>query len=142
MNKQPKQIPNPNKIGRPQGSKNKRTLVREALQEIYPDGEAGFWLSIATMAKRGDMQAATMLADRLYPKLKPQSPTVVLTEPLEGSPANMARQLIQLAGNGELSTSQTQELLSALADVVRIIEASELEARLLNLEKSLMEQKQ
>lgn len=137
MNKQPKQIPNPNKIGRPQGSKNKRTLVREALQEIYPDGEAGFWLSIATMAKRGDMQAATMLADRLYPKLKPQSPTVVLTEPLQGTPADMARKLMQLAGNGELAASQAQELLSALADVVRIVEASELEQRLKKLEQTL-----
>lgn len=131
-----------NKMGRPRGSRNRRTIIREALAKTFTDGETGFWLAVCTQARGGDLQAAAMIADRLYPKLKPESPLIRLSEPLEGSPANMARQLIQLTGNGELSTSQTQELLSALADVVRIIEASELEARLLNLEKSLMEQKQ
>lgn len=134
MIKQPKKIPNPNKIGRPRGSKNKRTLIREALAKTFDDGETGFWLSIASMAKGGDMQAAQMVADRLYPKLKPQSPHITLSEPLEGTPADMARQLVQMAGKGEIPSSQARELLQALGDLVRVIEVTEIEQRLEKLE--------
>lgn len=134
-NKEPtKIIPNPNKAGRPRGSKNKRTVIREALAETFDNGEQGFWLAVAQQAKEGDLQAAQMLADRLYPKLKPQSPTIALSEPLEGSPANMARQLVQMAGNGELPSSQARELLQALGDLVRVIEITEIEQRLEKLE--------
>ena len=134
-NKQAKQIiPNPNTAGRPRGSKNKRTVIREALAETFDNGEQGFWLAVAQQAKGGDLQAAQMLADRLYPKLKPQSPTIALSEPLEGSPANMARQLVQMAGNGELPSSQARELLQALGDLVRVIEITEIEQRLEKLE--------
>ena len=124
-----------NKAGRPAGSKNKRTLIREALAETFDDGEQGFWLSVATMAKGGDTQAMAMLANRLIPALKPQSEAVVLPEPLNGTSADMARQLIQFAGNGAISTSTAQELLSALADVLKIVEITELEKRLAQLEQ-------
>lgn len=36
-----------NKAGRPAGSKNKRTLIREALAETFDGGEQGFWLPVA-----------------------------------------------------------------------------------------------
>ena len=133
-NKQPAQILS-NPVGRPAGSKNKRTLIREALTETFADGEQGFWLSVATMAKGGDTQAMAMLANRLIPALKPQSEAVVLPEPLSGTSADMARQLIQFAGNGAISTSTAQELLSALADVLKIVEITELERRLAQLEQ-------
>lgn len=136
MNKQPEQIfKTPNKAGRPKGSPNKRTLVRKALEQTYPEGEQGFWLSVANMAKGGDTQAMAMLANRLVPALKPQSEAVVLPEPLQGTSADMARQLIQFAGAGAISTSTAQELLSALADVLKIVEITELEKRLSQLEQ-------
>ena len=134
MNKQAVQILE-NKAGRPAGSKNKRTLIREALAETFDGGEQGFWLSVATMAKGGDTQAMAMLANRLVPALKPQSEAVVLPEPLNGTSADMARQLIQFAGAGAISTSTAQELLSALADVLKIVEITELEKRLAQLEQ-------
>jgi len=134
MNKQAVQILE-NKAGRPAGAKNKRTLIRDALAETFDDGEKGFWLSVATMAKGGDTQAMAMLANRLVPALKPQSEAVVLPEPLNGTSADMARQLIQFAGAGAISTSTAQELLSALADVLKIVEITELEKRLAQLEQ-------
>lgn len=134
MNKQPEQkLSNP--VGRPAGSRNKRTLVREALAETFDDGERGFWLSVATMAKGGDVQAMAMLANRLVPTLKPQTETITLPEPLQGTSADMARQLVQMAGNGDISPSVAQELLKALADVLRIVEIDELEKRLAQLER-------
>ena len=135
MTKQPKHIPNPNTIGRPPGSRNKRTIIREAMQKAYPEGEAGFWAAVVEQAKAGDLQAATMLADRLYPKLKPQGELLTLSEPLDGSPAEQARTIVRLAGAGELSTDQARDLLAALADVCKIVEATELEQRLSQLEQ-------
>lgn len=133
-NKQPSQIPNPNKAGRPKGSRNRRTLAREALQAAFPDGELGFWSAVATQAAEGDLQAAAMIADRLYPKLKPTSEPLALSEPLDGTPAEVARSIMRMAGAGELTTDQARELLAALADVCKIVEASELEERITKLE--------
>lgn len=136
MTKQAKKIvPNPNVMGRPKGSKNRRTIIREALQQHYPEGELGFWLSVAEIARGGDMQAAAMIADRLYPKLKPQTESVTLPEPLDGTSAEMARQLVQMAGRGDISPSVAQELLKALSDVLRIVEIDELSARIAALEE-------
>lgn len=104
------------------------------MQKAYPEGEAGFWAAVVEQAKAGDLQAATMLADRLYPKLKPQGELLTLSEPLDGSPAEQARTIVRLAGAGELSTDQARDLLAALADCVRIIEISEFEQRLAALE--------
>lgn len=135
MNKQAGQIlSSPNKAGRPKGALNKRTLIREALADTFEGGEHGFWLALSLQAQSGDMQAMAMLADRLSPKLKPESQTVILPEPLTGSTANMARQLIQFAGNGDIPTSTAQELLSALANVVKIEEVTELVSRIEALE--------
>lgn len=136
MNKQPEQILS-NPVGRPAGSKNKRTIIREALAETFDSGETGFWLAVAKQAKDGDTQAMAMLANRLVPALRPQSEAVVLPEPLNGTSAEMARQLIQFAGAGAISTSTAQELLSALADVLRIVEITELEQRLQKIEETI-----
>lgn len=124
-----------NKAGRPAGSKNKRTILRMALADTFADGEAGYWSAVCSQAKDGCTQSQALIANRLMPTLKPQSEAVVLPEPLTGSPADMAKQLIQFAGAGAISTSTAQELLSALADVLKIVEITELEKRLAQLEQ-------
>lgn len=123
-----------NKAGRPKGSPNKRTLVRQALEQTYPEGEQGFWLSVANMAAGGDLQAMAMLADRLYPKMKPQGETITLSRPLDGSLADNARTILELVAGGEIAPDTAKELLSALADIGKIIEVTELQKRLERLE--------
>ena len=93
------------KIGRPVGSKNKRTLIREALTETFADGELSFWMAVCSQAKDGCTQSQGLLANRLIPALKPQSEAVVLPEPLNGTSAEMARQLMHYASTGAISTS-------------------------------------
>ena len=129
MNKQATQISNPNTAGRPAGSKNKRTLIREALQQTYPDGELGFWLAVSEQAKNGDMAASAMIADRLYPKLKPQSEAVRLSEPLDGTPLEMARTLLKLMAQGEVPADTAKELIAVITDLSRVIEVKEREER-------------
>lgn len=124
-NKQPVQkLTNP--AGRPKGSKNKRTLVREALQEVFPDGERGFWLAVATMAKDGDMQAMTMLADRLSPKLKPQDPPIALPAPLTGEIDSMALQIMGYVSSGAITPAQAEELLKVLDVAGEVVKADRL----------------
>ena len=133
-NKQPAQILS-NPVGRPAGSKNKRTLIREALAETFDDGELSFWMAVCSQAKDGCTQPQTLLANRLIPALKPASDCVTLPEPLNGTSADMARQLMIYASTGAISPSTAQELLSALADVLKIVEITELEKRLAQLEQ-------
>lgn len=40
------------------------------------------------------MQAAAMIGDRLYPKLKPTNEPVELSEALDGSPGEVARAIM------------------------------------------------
>ena len=136
MNKQPVQILE-NKAGRPAGSRNKRTILREALAATFADGEAGYWAAVCSQAKEGCTQSQALIANRLMPTLKPQSDCVTLPEPLTGTAAEQARQIIQYAGAGQIPPSTAQELLSALADVLRIVEITELEQRLQKLEETL-----
>ena len=125
MTKQPNKITNPNTIGRPKGSLNKRTLIREALQQTFDNGELGFWLAVSEQAKNGDMMASSMIADRLYPKLKPQAEMVQLSEPLDGTPQDMAKGLLRMVSSGELSADTAKELITAIADICRIGEATQ-----------------
>lgn len=62
-----------NPAGRPKGASNRRTIIRNALEQTFPGGEQGFWLAIATQASGGDATAAEMIAKRLYPALKPEA---------------------------------------------------------------------
>lgn len=124
------------KGGRPPGSLNKRTILREAIRKGHPGGEPGFWLAVVKLAASGDVQSMAMIADRLMPRLKPASDPIILPEPLDGSPADMARQIMRATSQGQIAPDTARELLSALADVAKIIEASELEERLSALEKT------
>jgi len=125
--------------GRPKGSVNKRTLVRQALMKVYGlEGEEGFWTAVAMQAKEGDMQAAEMIASRLYPKLKPQADTVTLSKPLDGSLENKARIIVELMGIGEIPPDTAKELLNALADVGRLNDISRKEASIEQLRNGLM----
>lgn len=125
----------PNKRGRPPGSVNKRTLIRDALRQHFPDGEAGFWQAVAQQAADGDMQATTMLADRLMPRLKPQGECVMLALDAQATPAQMARQIIAAVAQGHIAPDAGRELLAAVADVCKIVESSELEQRIQRLEE-------
>lgn len=133
MTKQPVEILS-NPIGRPAGSKNKRTLIREALAETFDDGEMSFWMAVSSQAKDGCTQSQALLANRLIPALKPQSEIVTLPEPLQGTSAEMARQLVQMAGRGEIAPSTAQELISTLADCIKIETGDDLLRRIELLE--------
>jgi hypothetical protein len=124
------------KGGRPPGSLNKRTVLREALQASYPEGEAGFWKAVVKLAEGGDIQAMTMIADRLMPKLKPQGEFVTLDGPMDGSPADVGRAILRAISSGQISADAGRELLAAVADLCKIVETTELMERVQRLEEA------
>ena len=135
-------IDNPNTKGRPLGSLNKRTMLRQALLQGFDDGEAGFWQAVVQQAKTGDVQAMQMVAKRLMPELKPESQAVDLPE-LVAAPtlADKAQAAIDAAGTGDIAPSAAIDLVSAIAGLAKIIETTELQKRLEALELLLTPKK-
>lgn len=121
-----------NPTGRPAGARNKRTIIREALDGVYEEGEQGFWLDVARRAHDGDSAAAAMLAKRLVPELKPQSPPMDVK--LAEEPSTAARQIIDLAAGGELTAEGAQALLAGLSATLKVKELTDLEERVRTLE--------
>ena len=138
-NKQAGQIiDTPNTKGRPLGSLNKRTVLRQALQQAFDDGEAGFWRAVVAQAKAGDMQAAKVLLDRVLPALKPESQAIHLPELVAADTmAEKARAAIDAAGAGAVSPSAASDLVAAIAGLARVVETTELQQRLDELERMM-----
>lgn len=123
---------NPN--GRPPGSKNKRTVIREALAKVYDNGEEGFWLAVAEKAKEGDGTAMTMLAARLIAPLRASDATVKLEGLDAGSLVEKAERIVASMGEGELSPSEATAMVNAIATLCRVQETDDLVKRIEALE--------
>ncbi len=122
-----------NPKGRPKGKQNKRTIVRNAIEKTYEDGEAGFWQSIAVLAKEGDLQAISMLASRLTPPFKPVMQEITFN--LQGE--NLYEQsssVLQAISNSAIPPDLGISLVNAINATARTQELVELEARITNLE--------
>lgn len=126
----------PKPRGRPRGSRNKKTIIRDALAATWGDGELSFWMAVCEQAKGGCTQSQALLANRLQSTLKPASEVVILppAKRLTGSSSEMARQVIALVGDGTISPSTGQELLQSVAAMVSIETGAELIARIEALE--------
>lgn len=120
--------------GRPIGAKNKRTLIREALETEFDGGEIGFWRAAAQQAKEGDGQAMSLIANRLVPALKPEMSHVEVELPT-GDASAVAKGLIEMSVAGELSPDQLASLMSSLSVGLKIEEVTLLEERVAALEK-------
>jgi hypothetical protein len=143
-NKQAMQIIEaPNTKGRPLGSLNKRTILRQALQDAFDGGEAGFWQAVVEQAKAGDTQAMQMVAKRLMPELKTESQAIDLPA-LVAAPtlAGKAQAAIDAAGAGDIAPSAASDLVSAIASAARVVEITELQQRLEAIERQLQPKKE
>jgi hypothetical protein len=90
---------------------------------------------LAQRAKEGDMKAAELLLARVLPPLKPGDDALKLPAP-SGTLAEQAKQVMAQIAEGTITPATGVELLSALGTVARIVEVSELEARLVALEEA------
>lgn len=121
-----------NPAGRPKGSKNRLTALREAL--ISPSDAREVVAKLVESARNGDTQAAGILMDRIWPTLRPSSPAIAFHLP-EADLASQAEAVVREMAAGVLPVHDAAAILSSLSAVARIKETSDFEQRLKALEK-------
>ena len=122
-----------NPAGRPKGS----GISAKLRQAIEGEAEA-IIKAMIEQAKAGDMQAAKVLLDRVLPALKPESQAIHLPELVAaGTMAEKARAAIDAAGAGAVSPSAASDLVAAIAGLARVVETTELQQRLDELERMM-----
>lgn len=89
---------------------------------------------LRTQALAGDAQAIRIILDRVLPALRPVDMPTPLALPAHGSLADQARAVVLAAAVGDLAPAQAAQLITGLGGVAKIIESTELEARIAALE--------
>lgn len=122
-------------MGRPLGSKNKKTLIREQIEKFGPD-----LMQIIERAARGDgdrppdMTAALALLARLDPVVKPRSQPIEFDLNVTAPLAKQMEQVTQAVAAGELTIEEGKTIADMLRQLADIRAVDELEARLTALE--------
>lgn len=129
----PFQPGNPGGPGRPEGSRNKATLL---LDKMAGDDAEAVLRKQLELAKNGDQRAAEIVLSRVWPARK--SRPVSLALPAISTAADVVAALGTVAGamaDGELTPDEAQAVSAVLEGKRRAIETVELEARITALEQ-------
>ena len=124
---------NPGGPGRPAGSRNKATLV---LDQIADDAGKAILEMMVESAKGGDMRAAELVLQRIWPARK--SRPIALTLPAIQSASDVVAAVGAVAdavGAGDITPDEGQAVASILEAKRKAIETVELERRLSALEQ-------
>ena len=117
-----------NPAGRPLGSRNKATLLAEAMFQ----GETETIIRmVLDKAKEGDMTAIRLCLERVYPRLRDRA-TVFDLPPINGAPGALAALTTIVAGvrGGDLTAAEGSELGKLVDHYLRALEAKDFEQRL------------
>ena len=115
--------------GRPPG----RGVVAELRAKLSQDVDKVIGI-LREQALAGDPQAIRILLDRVLPSLRP----VELPTPLDlpvGNLAQQAQAVVQAVAAGDIAPSQAAQIITALGGVAKIVETTELLARITALEE-------
>ena len=125
------EIGNPD--GRPAGTKNKLTKLRESLMK---DAAESVIKSVIMAAEDGDMIAAKLCLERIYPK--PQLPPEKLPDGLvdrDSSHAEQSGQVLQAVADGTISAALGDRVIGVIAKHLQTVEFSDLAERVAAIEK-------
>jgi hypothetical protein len=125
----PGQSPNPAGRAKDSGLVGK---LRNAIRHRLP----GIVEKLVEQAEAGDVQAARVLVERVLPALRPEAREIVVDVPADSLTAR-AQALVDAALAGQVPANVASELIAALANVGKLQELTEFEARLRKLEESL-----
>jgi hypothetical protein len=119
--------------GRRPGSKNRTTLVAEALLK---GEEVALVRKAIEMAKAGDGPMLKFLLDRILPK---ERSVHVDLPPMDGAfdAVSALGAIIEAVGTGRIAPSEAAALANPVAAYARVIDAAEFGERLDNIEKEL-----
>lgn len=127
-----------NKAGRPRGAKDRRTELRALLQ---PHAKKLIKKAV-DLALSGDTAALKLCIDRICSPLKPQAEPIAAAIPTSGTLAEQGAAVFQAAATGTIGTDEAAALMTILSGQARILEISELQERLSQIEKQLAGGKQ
>ena len=119
--------------GRPEGSRNKATLL---LDQIATDEGQEILRKVVEAAKSGDARSAEIILSRIWPVRKGRP--VSLQLPLIETAADIVKALGVVAGAvgaGEITADEGAAVATVLETKRKALETSELEARITALEK-------
>lgn len=88
---------------------------------------------LRAQAMAGDPQAIRILLDRVLPSLRPVELPTALDMP-DGNLAQQAHAVVRATAGGEIAPGQAVQIITALGGVAKIIESTELVARIEALE--------
>lgn len=122
-----------NPKGRPRGVASAQAKLRAAVKHDIP----GIIEAVVIQAKGGDMAAAKLILDRIWPGLKSQSLPIALPGLATASTdTERAHEVMQAVAQGELAPDVATGLLGALGAVARVREIDDLARRLEALENN------
>ena len=120
--------------GRPEGSRNKASLMAEKLME--GDAEAVI-KTVVERAKGGDIQAARLILDRIVPVRKGRPVQIQLPDMAgAGDVVNALSATLKAVSEGDLTPDEAQALAHLLEVHRRAIETTDLEDRIEKLERA------
>ncbi len=119
-----------NPAGKKPGTKNKKSSV-----PVFVEGNLALQEKTLESAMKGDPTALKVVADRLWPRLRAQMAPVQIDASTDDDVAEQGKKIIDAALSGDVTPDVLRELLMALYAHGRLIELTELDARLRALEK-------
>jgi hypothetical protein len=124
-----------NPAGRPRGSRNKKTIVLEALV----DGEAeAVMQKMITLAKMGDHVAMRLCVERMMPPRRERPVPLQLPRIETDADARQASaDVIEALAEGEVTPKEAEHVLRTIAGAAVILQSSEVAARLSRIERRL-----
>ena len=122
-----------NKAGRPPGTKDRRTEMRELLQPHA----AKLVQKAVDLALLGDTMALKLCMDRICPVLKSRAEPVELDTPDDATLTEQAAAIYRATVGGEIGTDDAAALMAILSGQARITEIDELKRKNEELTKLL-----
>lgn len=122
-----------NPRGRREGSKNKATLLLQAMGE---DAAVGILARVLRLAKTGDLQAAKLVLDRVWPVTRSKKLEGDM-KPIQsiGDALAAGNAVLSALAGGEMSPEQSTAMLSLIGLNAKILETKILEDRVKALEE-------
>jgi hypothetical protein len=120
--------------GRPKGARNKRAVLAEQITTAEFDGVVQ---SVVQAALGGDMQAARIIMERLWPVRKGQPVTFDLPDDLDMAGLSEAFDaVLRATAKGELSPEEATTVAGLIEQRTRVGKLAEIEAMLEEIEES------
>ena len=123
----------PGQSGNPKGKtpgSGELQKLRASIAADVPEILAG----LVTAAKAGDIQAARLILERVFPPVKAIEQAVELQLPADGTLTAKASAVLSAAAAGDLAPGQAAQLIAALGTLAKISEVDELATRITALE--------